>query len=303
MYDIPWSTVLSNNSVGMMVQVAASHTSGKTLQKEDLARVMHAADVMLLLEEKKVSILEFVTNRMSLIAPNLTQLLGPEICAKLVGICGSIKTLSEIPSCNIQVLGAQKKMGGFSQTTVNPHFGIIAQSELIRGCPPDLQRKALRIVSAKTALCARVDCNQSGGSSEHGKKLYELCRKKIEVLQMPPPPKQKRPMAAPDNKPKKRRGGKRYRKMREKYRDTETARVQGRLGFGKPEEIVLTGDGQFVGLGMLTSASDVGGSLRGIQPKTNTSTLHQLNKSWVFPSFSFPFLPRLSPPLSHRTNY
>ena len=50
--------------------------------------------------------------------------------------------------------------------------------------------------------------------------------------------------------------------MREKYKITETQKMQNRVGFNKPEEEVIDGDGRILGIGMLGSAADVGGQLR-----------------------------------------
>lgn len=43
----------------------------------------------------------------------------------------------------------------------------------------------------------------------------------------------RKPLPAPDDKPKKRRGGKRYRKMKEKMGQTDLRKAQNRLAFGE----------------------------------------------------------------------
>lgn len=40
---------------------------------------------------------------MSFIAPNLCALIGSDISARLMGLAGGLKKLSEIPACNIMV--------------------------------------------------------------------------------------------------------------------------------------------------------------------------------------------------------
>merc|ERR1719361_2529294 len=93
----------------------------------------------------------------------------------------------------------------------------------------------------------------------------------------PPPPKPVKPLSVPDTKPKKKRGGKRYRKMRERYKVTETQRMQNRMAFNCAEEEVIDGNGDIIGLGMLGNAADVGGRLRNIKPKTMQSQLHKIH--------------------------
>jgi U4/U6 small nuclear ribonucleoprotein PRP31 len=42
-----------------------------------------------------------------------------------------------MPSCNILLLGAQKKaLQGFSSTTAMPHAGAIFYSKVVQDCPP-----------------------------------------------------------------------------------------------------------------------------------------------------------------------
>lgn len=63
-----------------------------------------------------------------------------------------------MPSCNIQVLGAQKRhLAGFSNISHLPHTGIVYHSEFIQKLPPDLRLKASRLLANKIALAARVD--------------------------------------------------------------------------------------------------------------------------------------------------
>ena len=164
-----------------------------------------------------------------------------------------------------------------------PHFGIIAGCELMRMCPKHLQQKALRVISAKTVLAARVDANQSvqDQSNAFGQKVYAECYKKIEKWQEAPPPKPPRPLSVPDTKPKKKRGGKRYRKMRERYKVTETERMRNRMAFNKAETEFIDGNGKRIGLGMLGNAADVGGRLRSIKPKLLQSKLHKMHNRQV----------------------
>ncbi|VDQ10275.1 unnamed protein product [Trichobilharzia regenti] len=63
-----------------------------------------------------------------------------------------------MPSCNILVLGAQKRLlSGFSNTSVLPHTGYVFNSEIVQKLPPDLRLKAARLIANKVALAARVD--------------------------------------------------------------------------------------------------------------------------------------------------
>lgn len=86
--------------------------------------------------------------------------------------------------------------------------------------------------------------------------------KKIEKWQELPPVKTKNVLPVPDLEPKKRRGGKRYRKMKEKYALSEVQKAANRIKFGEAEEEFLDGE-EVVGLGMI--GKDGSGKLRKLQ--------------------------------------
>ncbi|RVX10584.1 U4/U6 small nuclear ribonucleoprotein Prp31-like [Vitis vinifera] len=92
-----------------------------------------------------------------------------------------------------------------------------------------------------------------------GRTLREEILKKIEKWQEPPPAKQPKPLPVPDSEPKKKRGGRRLRKMKERYAITDMRKLANRMQFGVPEESSL-GDGLGEGYGMLGQAGN--GKLR-----------------------------------------
>jgi len=55
----------------------------------------------------------------------------------LLGIAGGLTKLSKMPACNIQVLGAEKKvLSGFSQVAALPHTGYVYYSGIVQDTPP-----------------------------------------------------------------------------------------------------------------------------------------------------------------------
>ena len=87
----------------MGVTVTATTTSGQPLPEDSLERVLEAADMILKLDTDKLLILELVKLRMHQIAPNLSEAVGEEIAARLMGVAGGLINLSKMPACNVQV--------------------------------------------------------------------------------------------------------------------------------------------------------------------------------------------------------
>jgi len=192
-----------------------------------------------------------VSSRMNVLAPNLSAIVGTTTAAKLLGVAGGLNGLAKMPACNVHLLGAQKKIAaGFSTATQKRHTGFIFQSELVTQTPPEYQLKVQRTVGAKCALAARMDLERQRRDGTYGELLREKIEKHIDKLAAPPPSKVVKALPIPNDGPKKRRGGKRARKAKEAYAQTELRKLQNRMAFGEAEQEVGAFD-QTKGLGMI----------------------------------------------------
>ncbi|GAB4824063.1 hypothetical protein N2152v2_011109 [Parachlorella kessleri] len=248
----------------MVVTVTATTTSGRPLSDENLRQVLEACQLAQQLEEDKALILRLVQQKMDRIAPNLSAAVGTEIAAQLMGVAGGLLNLSKMPACNVQVLGAKRKtLAGFSSTAAQPHQGFIFGSDIIQQTPPALRSKAARLVGAKCTLLARIDAygqDLSGGagvrlkeedpSGGAGVRMKEEMVKKVEKWQEPPPAKTAKVLPAPDAEAKKRRGGKRYRKMKERFGLTDLKKAANRMNFNQAEDEFIDGE-DTIGLGVI----------------------------------------------------
>ncbi|XP_036327447.1 U4/U6 small nuclear ribonucleoprotein Prp31-like [Rhagoletis pomonella] len=217
----------------MIVSVTASTTQGTELTPTEKAQIDEACEMAIDLNNFKSQIYEYVESRMTFIAPNLSMIVGASTAAKLLGIAGGLTKLSKMPACNVQVLGSQKKtLSGFSKTQMLPHTGYVYFSQIVQDTSPDLRRKASRLVAAKAVLAARVDACHESVHGEFGLKFKEDIEKKLDKLQEPPPVKFIKPLSKPIEGSKKKRGGKRVRKMKERYALTEFRKQANRMNFG-----------------------------------------------------------------------
>lgn len=221
----------------MVVTVTAATTAGKVLPDSEMEAINEACDIARELDNKKSRILAFVESQMSFIAPNLSAIVGPNIAAKLMGVAGGLTALSKMPACNLEVLGSQKKtLQGFSSKQTMPHTGFVFQCPIVENTPPDLRRKAARLVAYKSAIVCRVDATHAQPDGSVGEAFREKIEKSLEKLQEPPPVKQVKALPAPIDQPGKRRGGKRVRRMKERMAMTEFRKQANRINFGEIED-------------------------------------------------------------------
>jgi U4/U6 small nuclear ribonucleoprotein PRP31 len=154
------NVILGSNQI-ITISVAASTSSGQPLTDSQLKQVDQCADYMDEIIHLQQELTAFVESRITALAPSMCALVGPTTAAKLVGLAGGLAQLSNIPACNLQVLGQVKhtasSQGGLSSISMQPHAGILAESTLVQGVPSYLQKKALKVLAAKLALAARCD--------------------------------------------------------------------------------------------------------------------------------------------------
>jgi len=273
-------SVLDGPSV-MIVTVEATTTKGREMSPAELERVMRACDMTLALDRAKKTLTDYVQSRMNLFAPNLTALIGSLTAAQLLNFAGGLTGLAKTPACNLPPLGSKKQSGtGFATNVGVRQQGFLYHSPIIRGIPNDLKRQAMRIVSAKVVLAARVDRVHSSPDGSNGEELKAACLERLEKLTEPPPNKGQRALPAPDDKPARKRGGRRARKAKEATAMTDLRKAQNRMVFGKEEKEVGygTGDGT-KGLGMIGQANE--GRIRNLQIDQRTKAkLSAKNKGW-----------------------
>ena len=257
----------------MVVCVLASTTQLPDLDKEDLDRVVEACNMALELLEHKGSILEYIESRMSLIAPNLSNIIGTTTAAKIMGIAGGLTSLSKMPACNVLLLGAQKRtQSGFSFASNPLHTGAIYFSKIVQKMPHDLRKKAARLVAAKCTLAARVDSFHKSKDGKTENSLLADIVSKLDKLLEPPPVKQIKPLPAPIDPQRKKRGGRRYRKMKERLGMTEMRRAANRMNFGDIGDDAYSDD-----LGLSLGNLGKSGRVRG--PQMDSKTKVKISKT------------------------
>ena len=270
--DVDLSDLLPGPTI-MVIKMSASNTNSDANQLTDNEKeqIIAACDGAISLDKHRKDILDFVASRMNYIAPNLSALVGTDIAAKLIGSAGGLLALSRLPGSTLQVLGSEKKtLEGFSTAaTVKKHVGFIYDCSLVLESPQSYRKKVIRVLAPKCALAARVDSYAQDKNGDSGKRMKEEILNKLEKWQERPPAKQIKALPAPGETVRKVRGGKRVRKLKEKYAMTEYRKYAGRMAFGVSEE---TNGNSEQGFGMLGAANRV--KLQVVKDKKLQRQLH-----------------------------
>ena len=111
------------------------------------------------LYETRTSIENSLKQNMETLAPNLTNIAGYILGARLLSIAGSLEKLAFMPSSTIQVIGANNALfKHLKGKAPSPKHGLIFRHPFINTAPKKLRGKIARAVASKISIAVRYDC-------------------------------------------------------------------------------------------------------------------------------------------------
>jgi len=123
---------------------------------------------------------KYIDNLMKEISPNVRELAGPLLGAKLILLTGGLEKLARKPSSTIQLIGSEKALFRYLKGKgKSPKFGIIYQSPYIQNAPFDKKGKAARLLASKLSIAAKIDYYRKEDRSTELKKQLEQEMKEL----------------------------------------------------------------------------------------------------------------------------
>jgi nucleolar protein 56 len=113
------------------------------------------------------------------VAPNLSEVLGELLGARLIARAGGLEKLAKLPASSLQVMGAREALfKHLREGTPSPKHGFIFRHPLVSGAPKRLRGRMARMLAGKAAIAARVDYYSGGrlGLGEEVKKKAAVIR-------------------------------------------------------------------------------------------------------------------------------
>lgn len=194
-----------------------SESVGAAISESDLKMVVEFASSLKALQNTKKSMNDYVDQRMLEIAPNLRELAGSSLGAKLIAHVGGVEKLSKMPSGTVQVLGAEKALFRHLKTGENPpKHGLIFQHPAVRGARWWIRGKIARTLALKISLAVRKDVY----SGDYDPKIAESFENRVEEIKKdnPFPKRSKKPEKFNDKKSQTDKKSGKKKKKRDKYK-------------------------------------------------------------------------------------
>ena len=121
-------------------------------------RVVSLAERTVDLDAERAALRSFVESHAPTVAPNLAEMAGPVLAARLLSLAGGLESLAKKPAGTVQVLGAEDALFAHLEGRgPSPKHGVIFTHEYVRGTRPDDRGSAARALAGKLAIAARID--------------------------------------------------------------------------------------------------------------------------------------------------
>jgi len=181
----------------------AEESIGSDLRGEDLEAMRGMCKLAVEADRLRSDLEQYVDRTMRESAPNLRELTGSMLGAKLIAISGGLMSLAKLPASTIQVLGAEKALFRSIRTGARPpKHGIIFQHPSIHQAPPWQRGKIARALAGKIAIAARMDAYT--GVERSAKLKSDLSERIAEIQERYKKPRPKEPFR---RSPRRKRGG------------------------------------------------------------------------------------------------
>jgi len=131
---------------------------GADLGAREETELKALAGLAKLVADQRRAVEAYVERSIRELAPNVSELAGPIIAARLVTLAGGVEDLARAPAGTVQLLGAERALFRHLRTGSRPpKHGVLFQHPWVHGAPPWQRGAIARAFAAKICLAARAD--------------------------------------------------------------------------------------------------------------------------------------------------
>lgn len=140
------------------VKERAKFSMGNDLSPVDEKSLVDFARYVVEHYDYKRQLQSYLKDQMTSVAPNLTELLGESVGARLMTHAGGLNNLAKLPASTIQILGAEKALFRALKTkSATPKYGLLFNSTYISRATTARKGKVSRLLSNACAKASRLD--------------------------------------------------------------------------------------------------------------------------------------------------
>jgi nucleolar protein 56 len=160
---------------------AAKMSMGQDISDADMENIITFATKVTSLADFRKQIYEYLTDKMSVVAPNLAKLIGEVVAARLISHAGSLTNLSKYPASTVQILGAEKALFRALKTKGNtPKYGLIYHSSFIGRAGAKNKGRISRFLANKCSIASRIDAFSDAPTTVFGEALRSQVEERLD---------------------------------------------------------------------------------------------------------------------------
>lgn len=150
--------IVMEEEVAAKILKAARASMGMEISEPDLMNVTTFTHRLISLAQYRKQLYTYLEDKMSVVAPNLSALIGETVAARLIQKAGSLVSLAKCPASTVQILGAEKALFRALKTKGNtPKYGLIYHSSFIGRASSKNKGRISRYLANKCAIASRID--------------------------------------------------------------------------------------------------------------------------------------------------
>ena len=164
--------------------IQSSQTSiGSKISISDILIIERLCSLIINLSEFRNYLNFTLCQKVSIITPNLNEIIGENLVAKLISKAGSLKNLTRFPASTIQILGSEKALFKALKNKIKtPKYGILFNSNFLMGIDKKFQAKFSRYLANKCSLAIRIDYFSNFSTKIYGENFKRQLKEKMSIM-------------------------------------------------------------------------------------------------------------------------
>ena len=178
------SHVNDDAAIAQSIIDAAKISMGQDISSADMDNVITFASRVVDLSDYRVRLHKYLVDKMAVVAPNLAELIGEIVGARLISHAGSLTNLSKYPASTVQILGAEKALFRALKTKGNtPKYGLIYNSSFIGRAAQKNKGRISRFLANKISIVSRIDNFTDTPSTKFGEVLKRQVEERLQFYE------------------------------------------------------------------------------------------------------------------------
>jgi len=172
--------ICGDEGIAKDIIVAAKTSMGMDCSPVDMINIVNFTQRMVRLAEFRQKLSIYLADKMKLVAPNLSTLLGDTVAARLISKAGSLTNLAKAPASTVQILGAEKALFRALKTKGNtPKYGLLYHSTFIGRADSKNKGRISRYLANKCSIATRIDSFSEEPTTLYGEKLRDQVEERL----------------------------------------------------------------------------------------------------------------------------